>query len=49
MVDRRHPSLSVACQCRLLDLSRSGLYYQPVGIAGEDIALIKLIDQQYLV
>jgi len=48
MVNRRHPSLSVARQCRLLDLSRSGLYYQPVGISGEDIVLMKLIDRQYL-
>ncbi len=30
-VDRQHPSLSVVCQCKLLDISRSGLYYQPVG------------------
>ena len=28
-VDRRRPSLSVARQCKLLDISRSGLYYQP--------------------
>lgn len=48
MVDRRHPSLSVARQCRLLDISHSGLYYQPAGISGEDLALMKLIDRQYL-
>ena len=35
MVDRRHPSLSVASQCRLLGISRSGLYYQPIGISEE--------------
>jgi len=28
-VDRCRPSLSVARQCKLLDISRSGLYYQP--------------------
>ena len=48
MVDRRQPSLSVARQCRLLDISRSGLYYQPVGISEEDFTLMKLIDRQYL-
>jgi len=48
VVDRRHPSLSVVRQCRLLDISRSGLYYQPIGISEEDLTLMKLIDRQYL-
>jgi len=47
-VDRRHPSLSVASQCRLMGISRSGLYYQPKGISEEDLTLMKLIDRQYL-
>jgi len=33
----------------LLDISRSGLYYQPTGISEEDLTLMKLIDRQYLV
>jgi len=49
MVNRRHPSLSVVRQCRLLNISRSGLYYQPAGISEEDLTLMKLIDRQYLV
>ncbi len=48
MVDRSHPSLSVTRQCRLLSISRSGLYYQPKGISEENLALMKLIDRQYL-
>jgi putative transposase len=48
VVDRRHPSLSIKRQCKLLDISRSGLYYQPVGISEEDLTLMKLIDRQYL-
>jgi len=32
----------------LLDISRSGLYYQPVGISENDLTLMKLIDRQYL-
>jgi putative transposase len=48
MVDRQQPSLSVVSQCRLLGISRSGLYYQPVGISEEDLTLMKLIDGQYL-
>ena len=49
VVDRRHPSLSVVRQCKLLDISRSGLYYQPTGISEEALTLMKLIDRQYLV
>jgi len=48
MVDHDHPLLSVVRQCRLLGLSRSGLYYQPVPVAEEDLTLMKLIDRQYL-
>ena len=48
MVDRQHPSLPLTRQCRLLDISRSGLYYQPVGILEEDLTVMKLIDRQYL-
>jgi len=52
VVDRQHPSLSIVLsivrQCRLLDISRSGLYYQPKGIPEEDLTLMKLIDRQYL-
>jgi putative transposase len=48
MVDRRHPSLSVVRQCTLLDISRSGLYYQPTGISEDDLTVMKSIDRQYL-
>jgi putative transposase len=48
VLDRRHPSLSVVRQCKLLDISRSGLYYQPVGVSQEDLTLMKMIDRQYL-
>ena len=48
MVDRKHPSLSVVCQCKLLGISRSGLYYKAAEISQEDLALMKLIDRQFL-
>ena len=44
----RQPSLSVVRQCKLLGLNRSSLYYQPKGVSGEDLTLMKLIDRQYL-
>ena len=48
MVDRTHESLSIKQQCKLLDISRSGLYYQPKGISDEELELMKMIDRQYL-
>jgi putative transposase len=48
MVDHQHSSLPVVRQCTLLDISRSGLYYQPKGISEEALTLMKLIDRQYL-
>jgi len=49
MVDRHHQSLSVVRQCKLLGINRSGLYYQPVAVSQDDLAVMKLVDQQYLV
>ena len=48
MVDRRHPALSTVRQCALLGISRSGVYYRPRGPSQKDLAMMKLIDQQYL-
>jgi putative transposase len=48
MVERQRPSLSVTRQCRALGVSRSSLYYQPVGISQEGLELMKLLDKQYL-
>jgi putative transposase len=48
MVNRQGISLSIVCQCTLLDISRSGLYYQPAGVSEEDLTFMKLIDRQYL-
>ena len=48
MVDRRHPVLSTVRQCALLSISRSSVYYRPRGHSQKDLAVMKLIDQQYL-
>jgi len=39
----------VAKQCQLLDINRTGLYYQPKGHSDEELTLMSLIDRQYLV
>ena len=44
-IERSHPRLSLRRQCRLLSLSRSTLYYTPVGESAENLTLMKLIDQ----
>jgi putative transposase len=48
MINFQDPQVSVSRQCRLLDLSRSSVYYKPVEIAPQDLALMRLIDEQYL-
>ncbi len=48
MVDREHPKLSVVKQCSLLGISRSSVYYQLAPASEEDLALMALMDHQYL-
>jgi putative transposase len=47
-IERSHPRLSLRRQCRLLSLSRSTLYYAPVGESAGNLALMALIDRQFL-
>ena len=48
MVDPNQPELSIANQCRLLNINRSSFYYRPAHIKAEDLELMRLIDEQYL-
>jgi len=48
MVNREHPALSTVRQCALLSISRSSVYYRPRGTSSKNLAMMKLIDQQYL-
>ena len=47
-IERNHPRLSLRRQCRLLSLSRSVLYYTPVGESAGNLKLMALIDRQFL-
>jgi putative transposase len=40
--------LSLAAQCRLLDVPRSSFYYKEKPIKPEDLEFMRLIDEQYL-
>jgi len=47
MIDKKHRSLSVAEQCRLLGIHRSGLYYTPVSESEENLSIMRLLDEQF--
>ena len=44
---RDYPKLSIRRQCKLLSLSRSGLYYHPVGESAENLRFMEIIDKQF--
>jgi putative transposase len=48
MIDKGPKRPSIARQCVLLGLSRSGVYRQPKGVSADDLALMRLLDEQYL-
>ena len=47
-VVRSHPRLSLAQQCKILEIHRSGLYYKPKGESPLNLKLMKAIDKQFL-
>ncbi len=48
LIEPGHGELSVVRQCELVSISRSSFYYQPVGETAENLALMRLIDAQFL-
>ena len=47
LVERDDAALSVAAQCRLLKVARSTLYYKPVPMDPDDLALMRRMDELY--
>lgn len=47
-VEPEHPGLSVSRQCKLLEISRSSWYYEPLGESAENLELMRLIDEQFM-
>lgn len=47
MVEKDHPRLSIAAQCRALNIHRSGLYYTPVPESEENLQIMRWFDEQY--
>jgi putative transposase len=48
MIEPSNDNLSIAAQCHLLSISRSGLYYKKKGESPLNLKLMRLIDEQYL-
>ena len=48
MIDRGRPKLSISRQCKLVGVSRSSLYYRPVGPDQEDLDIMAKMDRHYL-
>ena len=48
MIEPEHPKLSIARQCKLASISRSGFYYRPAGETPLNLELMRLIDAQFL-
>jgi putative transposase len=47
MIDKEHP-LPITKQCKILNLSRSGIYYMPAPISDNDKELMRFIDEIHL-
>jgi putative transposase len=48
LIEADHEHLSIARQCELVSISRSSFYYGPTGETAENLALMRLIDTQFL-
>jgi putative transposase len=48
LIEPGHGQLSIVRQCELVSINRSSFYYQPVGETAENLALMRLIDAQFL-
>lgn len=47
MIEPEHLNISIARQCELLGLARSSWYYQAAPETDENLALLRLIDEEY--
>src|SRR5262249_8468076 len=48
MVEREDPVLPISQQCRLLAVSRAAVYRKPAEVNAQDLAIMALIERQYL-
>ena len=48
MMIEPHDKLNQVRQCQLLDLARSTYYYKPQPVSDDELALLRLMDEQYM-
>ena len=48
MIEPGHPKLSIVKQCDLVKISRSSFYYEGKSESDFNLALMRLIDEQFL-
>ena len=48
MVEKNNPEASIKKQCEMLIIHRSGLYYKPCEESALNLALMRQIDEEYL-
>jgi len=48
LIEPELDEISILRQCELFDLARSSYYYEPCPESAENLALMRLIDEQYL-
>ena len=48
LIDRADPHFSIVRQCQLLKVARSTLYYRPSPVSDDDVAVMRRLDEQYL-
>ena len=48
LIETDHKDLSIVRQCALLSISRSGFYYRPVQETSLNLALMRIIDAQFM-
>ena len=48
LVDHDDPDVPVVTQCRLLKIARSTLYYRPVPVSADDLAVMRRMDELHL-
>ena len=48
MIVSKVHKISIRQQCKLLEISRSGLYYQPVKESKENLKIMRILDEYYL-
>jgi putative transposase len=48
MIEKEIEEMSIRRQCTLLDVCRSGFYYTPAEETEENLAIMRILDVQYL-